>query len=318
MIARLIAVLAMALFAHAAGAQQGTAPPVDGIYWNAAQSGRGYAVETQDNLVFVAIYNFAENGDAAFYFVQGTWDAVNRRILNPHLYKVDSGPWIGAPFSPIGATIDLGPVVFEFPTFTTGRFIYNGQTVLLERFLYGYAPQADSLMGGVWHATFGDLGVYFGDIIQIDGPCPVTSCGTIPEAFEGRRYATGGNTRLLVGGRDIDDTVFFLLDSSDAYYSLYVFDLRVNQWFGWENTFPKNQTTFPSTGLTLFGTRLVGPTAINSTAGATDAAAEASMDAMRAAASAGAAPPLVDGKVVRLDRIEAMLPALKQALRELQ
>lgn len=310
MIAKLLFACAAFLSVSFASAQ--TAPPVDGIYWNPLQGGRGYAVETQDDLVFIAIYNYDEDHSTAFYFVQGTWDPYNRRVLNAHLFTVDHGPWVGSPFTPIGSVVDLGPAVFEFPTFTTGRFVYNGQTVNVQRFVYGYGTNADSLMRGVWHATFGDFGLYFGEIVEIDGPCTVSSCNAIPEAFEGSRFA-GGSSRVLVGGRDVDDLVFFLLDSSESYYSLFVFELRVNQWVGFEATFLKTDD-FPDSGLPMFGGRLTGPSAILT--GAPAAAQAAALDAMRAQASAGAATARIGGKSVRLDRVHAMLPALKQALAE--
>ncbi|HKE46978.1 MAG TPA: hypothetical protein VKB52_02855 [Rhodanobacteraceae bacterium] len=307
-------VFALLLLCASAMVAAQTAPPVDGIYWNPQQGGRGYAVETQDDIVFIAIYNYDEDHSTAFYFVQGTWDAFNRRVSDAHLFTVDSGPWIGSPFTPHGPGVDLGPVVFEFPTFTTGRFVYNGQTVNLQRFLYGYGPNADSLMQGIWHATSGDAGVYFGDLIEVDGPCTVSSCASIPEAFQGVRFG-GGSARVLVGGRDVGGRVYFLLDSSDSYYSYYEFELRINQWVGLEATFLKTDD-IPDTGLAMFGARLTGPSA--PIAATTPEATLAQVDGLRAQASAQAAPARIDGKAVQLDRARAMLPALKQALTELR
>ncbi|HJT97710.1 MAG TPA: hypothetical protein VJ696_05285 [Rhodanobacteraceae bacterium] len=312
MFAKRIFALLLACASAAALAQ--TAPPVDGIYWNPSQGGRGYAVETQDEIVFIAIYNYDEDNSSAFYFVQGNWDAINRRVAGAHLYTVESGPWIGSPFAAHGAVVDLGPVTFEFPTFTTGRFVFNGQSVNLQRFLYGYGPNADSLMRGIWHATTGDFGIYFGDVIEVEGPCTVPSCDAIPEAFQGTRFG-GGNQRVLVGGRDDDGRVFFLLDSSDSYYSFYAFELRVNQWVGFEATFLKTDD-IPDTGLAMFGARLTGPSADISAAA--PEATLATLDRMRADASKQASPARIDGKAVGVDRVNAMLPALKQALSELK
>jgi len=311
MIAKLLFACAFFFVMTSAGAQ--TAPPVDGIYWNANQGGRGYAVETQDDIVFIAIYNYDQDHSTAFYFVQGTWDPFNRRVANAHLYTVDSGPWVGSPFTPTGPVVDLGPAVFEFPTFTTGRFIYNGLTVNVERFLYGYGANADSLMQGIWHATFGDFGIYNGDLIEVDGPCTVSSCASIPEAFQGGRFA-GDSSRVLVGGRDVDGRVFFLLDSSSSYYALFVFELRINQWIGFEATFLKTDD-IPDNVDPMFAARLTGPSAIIT--GASESA-QAAIDVARAQSTGRAQPARIDGKAVQLDRIHAMLPALKQALAELK
>ena len=307
--------VALLLLLVSASAFAASAPPVDGIYWDPAQSGRGYAVETQDDLVFVAIYDYDEDGFPSFYVIQGEWNGTTHQISGAHLLQVESGPWIGGPYSPVGAIVDKGPVTFQFTSFTSANFTYNGQTAHLERFLFGYGGNADSLMSGVWHASYGGLGVYFGDVVNVFGPCTISECTTIPEAFYGERL-DGGSDRVLVGGRQSDGRVFFLLDSSTSYYDLYVFDLRVNDWVGWSAAFLKTDN-FPTNGLTMFAHRLLGPT----DAPASVPGAPQDMDgieAMKAAASAHAAtPPAVDGKAVRVDDIEAMLPALKQALSKL-
>lgn len=293
-----------------------SAPPVDGVYWDPTQNGRGYAVETQDDLMFVAIYDYDTDGSPAFYVIQGAWNGTSHQIQGAHLLQVASGPWIGGPFSPIGSLSDLGPVTFQFTSFTTATFTYNGHTAHLERFLYGYGGNADSLMSGVWSATYGGLGVYFGDVVNVFGRCTIAECASIPEPFYGQRL-DGSSDRVLVGGRQSDGRVFFLLDSSTSYYDLYVFDLRVNDWVGWSAAFLKTDN-FPTNGLTMFGRRLTGPSDAPSAAPGAAIDTE-SMEAMKAATSAQLAThPSVDGKAVRVDDIEAMLPAMKQALSKLR
>ena len=307
--------VALLLLLACATASAQSAPPVDGIYWDPAQNGRGYAIETQNDLVFVAIYDYDEDGFPSFYVIQGAWNGTTHQISGAHLLQVESGPWIGGPYSPIGAVVDKGPVTFQFTSFTTANFTYNGHTAHLQRFLYGYGANADSLMAGVWHASYGGLGIYFGDVVNVFGPCTISECSTIPEAFYGQRI-DGGSDRVLVGGRQSDGRVFFLLDSSTSYYDLYVFDLRVNDWIGWSAAFLKTDP-FPTNGLTMFAHRLTGPNDAPSSAPAAIIDTD-SVEAMKAAASAHAATrPAIDGKAVRVDDIEAMLPALKQALSKL-
>lgn len=293
-----------------------TAPPVDGIYWSSSQSGRGYAVETQDDLVFVAIYNYDSDGSPAFYTIQGTWDGTGRRIANAHLYRVSSGPWIGGPFSPIGPVEDKGPVTFEFPTFTTARFVYNGQSVNLTRFLYRYSESANSLMQGTWYSAFGSLGIYFGELVQIEGTCTVSGCEQIPESFYGSRI-DGGSQRVLVGGRQSDGRVFFLLDSSTSYYELFVFDLRVNEWVGFSAAFLKTDA-FPTSGLPMFAHRLTGPSFAPTAASVQGGADTAAVDAMKARSLVDSGAGTIEGKAVPLDDIRPMLPALKRAIAALQ
>ena len=313
LVKRVFAFLLLCACAHAAAQ---SAPPVDGIYWDPHQGGRGYAVETQDDLMFIAIYNYETDGSPSFYFIQGFWDGFNHRVGDAHLLEVSSGPWIGGPFSPISSVIDKGPVTFDFTSFTTARFVYNGQTSNLQRFLYNYSANADSLMRGTWFATSGGLGIYFGEMVGVVGPCVLSECDSIPEAFHGARI-DGGSERVLVGGRQPDGRVFFLLDSSTSYYDLYVFDLRVNDGFGFDAVFLKTED-FPDNGLTMFMHRLIGPSDTPAAAPANPAADWNTVDAMKAQAQATAAPPRIDGKSVRTDDIRALLPAMKQALARLR
>jgi hypothetical protein len=313
---RFVALLLLLVCASAsAPALAATAPPVDGIYWDPSENGRGYAVETQDDLMFVAIYNYDTDGSPSFYVIQGAWNGSTHQIDGAHLLQVASGPWIGSPFSPIGSVVDKGPVTFQFTSFTSASFTYNGHTSHLERFLYGYGGNADSLMSGVWYAAYGGLGIYFGDVVNVYGRCTLSDCASIPEAFYGVRV-DGGNERVLVGGRQSDGRVFFLLDSSTSYYDLYVFELRVNDWIGWSAAFLKTDN-FPTNGLTMFGRRLLGPS--DAPASAPGAPQELdSVEARKVAMSAQLARrPDIDGKAVRVDDIEAMLPALKQAISKL-
>lgn len=316
-IAKRLAALALAFACACGGATAATAPPLDGIYWDPHQSGRGYAVETQDETMFIAIYNYDSDGEPTFFFVQGTWNGTTRRVDNAHLYQVTSGPWIGEPFSPIGSLADRGTVSFEFPTFTTARFTFNGQTSNLQRFLFGYGTSADSLMSGTWFATYGGIGLYFGDIVGVTGACTLSSCASIPEAFVGARI-DGGAQRVLVGGRQSDGRVFFLLDSSTSYYSLFVFDLRMNEWVGSEATFLKTDDDFPSSGLAMFAHRLTGPSFLHSAAAVGSPEDMEKSDVLKAEASARARQAGAGEKSVRIDDIRPLLPALKRALGELQ
>ena len=74
---RFVALLLLLVCASAWGA---SAPPVDGIYWDPSENGRGYAVETQDDLMFVAIYNYDTDGSPSFYVIQGEWNGTTHQI----------------------------------------------------------------------------------------------------------------------------------------------------------------------------------------------------------------------------------------------
>jgi len=310
----------LALFAISAELPAQTAPPVDGIYWDPGKGGRGYAVETQNDSMFVAIFDYDADSSPSFYTIQAQWDPVRRRARNAELLQVTSGPWIGGAYSPPGEIVSRGPVVLEFPSFTTARFTYNGQTSNLQRFLFGYGPQANSLMQGLWHATYG-ADLTFGDFVVITGDCTVSSCSDLSEPFVG--HLGSSTSRVIVGSRLSDGSVLMLADSSTSYYSLYAFELRVNQWVGWEATFRKTETTFPTSGLLMVADRMFGPAFSDSLKTEKAGGDPRTFDGMDALKAGSAAVPLGStgaGKSLAADErnVRATFPALVTALQAMR
>jgi hypothetical protein len=107
--------------------------PQSGWWWNAAESGRGFALEFQGDAIFGAAFLYAANGDPTWYIVSG-------QMQSPTRY---AGTWIaftdgqamGAPYrAPVRAP-DPGSVVFEFSDATHGTLVLpDGRRVPLVRF----------------------------------------------------------------------------------------------------------------------------------------------------------------------------------------
>ncbi len=211
-----------------------------------------------------------------------------------------------------GPAINKGPVTLEFPTPTTGRLVYNGRTSTLQRFLFRLRRErqlADA--GSVAHHVRQRGGLR--RLYRGDRPCTLSSCSTIPEAFVGRRL--GSSSNVLVGGKLPDGRVMILLDSSPSYYALYVFELRVNQWVGFENTFLKTETDTPTSGVTMVAARLLPPSLLK-TEGAQSTADMEALNALSHEASVRAVTASASGKSSA--EASAMLPRLRSALGELR
>jgi hypothetical protein len=97
-----LAILGLA-FEGAAHAQLRTAPPDSGYYWETGRGGRGWALESQDDLVFITHYVYDTDGFSTFFVTQGRWDPIGRRIVDNELYQTDNGPCIGCPY--VGADV---------------------------------------------------------------------------------------------------------------------------------------------------------------------------------------------------------------------
>lgn len=253
-IAPLLALLLLVLAAPVSA--QYLAPPLQGLYWNPAESGRGYAVSVQDDFVFILGFGYDQQSFPTFYIVQGSWNGNTRRVNSNDLLEVSSGPWIGAAYTPPGAILNRGAAIVEFPLRDRMRLTYNGRTTELVQFAFNYGTTANTLLPGTWHVTNGDVGVYFGDLIRIDGPCTISQCNGLVSPFVGH-VLQGATQRVLVGQQLANGRATFLLDSSPSYYTLYEFVPTLDQWVGTTKTYLKSSAP-PASGLSMVASRLFG------------------------------------------------------------
>lgn len=250
---KMLAVFLLLLCSFSAQAQL-LAPPLSGFFWNPAEPGKGWALDVQDDLVFVAHYTFQPGSPASvFYTTVGRWDYVNRRFTGD-LLEFTGGPCLTC--GPRQSTPrSLGTATFQFVNRDQGSITFQGRTTPIIRFLYGYAPESRSLLQGVWHTTTGTSGVYFGDILRITGPC--TTCST-PGLYVGY-VLDGGAQRILLGGPVGSDPsdILMLVDSSTSYYDEYRFRYSLNFFGGTERTYLKG-TTPTGNGLPMVASRVAG------------------------------------------------------------
>ena len=78
--ARTLAALALLVLSATTAKAQYLSAPKPGFFWNPGEPGKGWALEVQDNLVFIASYTFQPTGNqSVFYTTLGTWDGINKR-----------------------------------------------------------------------------------------------------------------------------------------------------------------------------------------------------------------------------------------------
>ena len=107
--------------------------PQSGWWWNAAESGRGFALEFQGDAIFGAGFLYATNGDPTWIIVSGTMASPLR--FEGTWIAFTNGQAMGAPYrAPVRAP-DPGTVVLEFSDATHGSLVLpDGRRVPLERF----------------------------------------------------------------------------------------------------------------------------------------------------------------------------------------
>lgn len=256
---RILHAIALAMFslllATSAHAQYLSAPK-PGFFWNPAEPGKGWAIEVQDNLVFIASYTFQPSGiQSVFYTTIGTWDGINKRVTGD-LLEFTGGPCLNCgPANP--SSRNLGTITFEFPTRDSGTVVFQGRRTPVVRLLYKYVAEARSLLSGVWHTTKGD-GAYFGDFLRIIGPCTGSSCAGLVDPFYGYRV-DGGAQRILLGALNpnVPGEAIILIDSSTSYYDLYRIRGGLDVFAGSSNVYLKTSTP-TGNGLPLVGSRVLG------------------------------------------------------------
>ena len=110
--------------------------PESGWWWNASESGRGFAIEFQADQVFIASFMYEDDGPPTWYVAQGTMQSPTRFEGN-WLAFVD-GQTQGAPYrAPTRVQPDAGPLVLTFSDSRHAVLILpDGREVALVRFAF--------------------------------------------------------------------------------------------------------------------------------------------------------------------------------------
>jgi hypothetical protein len=124
------------------------AAPEVGWWWNSAESGRGYFIESQGGIMYMAAYLYADDGRARWLVAGGTSaDAYHYkgRLLEYSRGQTVFGPYV-APTTPV----DAGPVAVDFIDDTHGTISWPGGVVPIEREIFGSGPATYLPESGWW------------------------------------------------------------------------------------------------------------------------------------------------------------------------
>ena len=190
--------------------------PDSGWYWNSSESGRGFNLEIQNNLLFISAFAYS-NGQPIWYVSGGPMSS--DRTYSGSLLQTSNGQCFGCAYSAPAFT-DVGTISVTFTDETHAVVTLLGQTLSLQRQDFANYTVAPDALFGEWSATTGEpaFPVYFGDRVSFSGPF----------VSSGVTYAAGNRTgdiaRIALGryAADIASWVF-LVDSSTSYYQFYNF-----------------------------------------------------------------------------------------------
>jgi hypothetical protein len=111
------------------------AEPQNGWWWNPAESGRGFFIETTRGVTYLAGYFYDEDGRA-------TWVSSGGSNSDPYLYRgtlqsYRNGQTLFGAYRAPGAAVDVGPVEVRFVDDSHGTFTWPGGTIPIERQVFG-------------------------------------------------------------------------------------------------------------------------------------------------------------------------------------
>jgi len=150
----LIGLLAFTQFAAAVS-------PRPGVWWSPTESGRGYSIELQDNVMVVATFAYDHTGAPMWYLSSGIYNYSTGTFIGD-FGQEKSGQCFGCPYvKPVPVTGPFPPIKFVFDTSNSGTVYYNGGTSRIQPEYFAYQPNTPTILKGEWTWSFQVIpGVY--------------------------------------------------------------------------------------------------------------------------------------------------------------
>jgi hypothetical protein len=193
--------------------------PDSGWYWNKSESGRGFNIEIQNNVLFMSAFVYDQQGTPIWLVTGGPMSSAT--AFAGDVYQTTGGQCLGCPYSgpPQSSKYGTATIVFTGPL--TATITINGVAVNVERQQFGldFTNTATPLLGE-WAEVSGSTSfpVYFGERIALS--MTLTVSGKLTAG--GNR--AGATSRPALGR--FEPTLnqwILLLDSSTSYYRGYTF-----------------------------------------------------------------------------------------------
>lgn len=353
----LLLVLVSLLVAPAAHAAKARFTPESGLWWNPAESGRGYTIDIQDETLQLIIYAYRADGSSSFYTSAGR---MNYRYSGDLLAEVsytgtidsnEGGQCLSCPYRPPVYTPNTqGQVRINFTSETTATMSFAGRTIPIERIAAALGNRTERMMGewrvlidfysrGNGSYAFRDY-PYFGDVLVVDrierrlparpdlfvGCRPTQSTDGFCRASARANHDLAGfldaNTgEHVIVVKDVPGTAF-----SDAVYLAYYVEAGTSNFDGVVDIYEEDQTPgqgpfYPVSGFRSASRTFVltgnGPSSVD---GDPKSGASAGGVSLAARADDGTLPPGLTAAEVR-ERygidVAALQPEVEKLAREL-
>lgn len=230
--------------------------PESGWWWNPDEPGYGFAIEIQDDYVFMVVFSYTNGGDATWYAAQGTME--NNAVFLNQLYSAENGTCLGCNFRPSTAFATGGDIDVEFLTESTALVTVGGRTIPIQRhnFRLSYGSDASPRTGiwrGEWHATLDFSNIpdarafpFFGDVLVFDRTYANSGIayfdGCRPENSTVGQCSTAAlNSHGATGYYSpTDDTYFIVVEDEATTFLVYEVEANLNTFRGYAKRCPRS------------------------------------------------------------------------------
>ncbi len=113
-----------------------------GWWWNPDESGRGYSIENQGNLIFFAAYLYDDSGNPTWFTALLEEVTENSFIGNLQQFS-DGQTLLGAYQAPTVLNDNAGQITLDFPEPDNGTLTWPGGTVAITRFIFAAGGSSD-------------------------------------------------------------------------------------------------------------------------------------------------------------------------------
>ena len=190
--------------------------PESGWWYNPAESGRGFAIEVQNNTVFMSGFLYETGGAPLWFVTSANYSQTNNRFEGDML-SLRGGQCLTCTFRPPILQPSLGRISVNFTSPSTANLVWPGGTVPIVRQVYGVSEGIERTFGTFAFSTNGNSGrVQFGNWLSFTRTQFDASLGT---------YAVGSTEsgRTAIAGFNADKSlILIVVDVSTSYWESYL------------------------------------------------------------------------------------------------
>jgi hypothetical protein len=222
--------------------------PESGIWWNPNESGSGYAIEIQDNFLFVALYVYDVDGNPTWYTAGTTMEG--NALFNGDLHYTYNGPCIDCNYTaPITILGQRGPITINFQTESTATIQFEGAVKNIERFNFLLGDETDKMLGE-WQTIidFSSVGQgypFSADVLLFD--LITTDNGKFAEGCRPDNTIDGFCTDFALNNHDMAATfdygnneLLVVVNEDEDYWLAYYLKVGLDHFRGEAELYPKN------------------------------------------------------------------------------